>query len=111
MQSTPLSCLDGPPSKWEEYDVVTRTLNLFKRGLSDSDKCDICNVPETISHFFIKCTAYDRLRSDIVRSLPLETLNIHTILHVSPRYDDELNIVIQKTMQQFLSDLVDLSIE
>ena len=69
--------------------------NLFSRNLSESMLCDVCNVPETVEHFLLFCTAFNDMRCNITDNIPIESWNVESILYASKRYNQELNNKIQ----------------
>ena len=71
--------------------------DIYSRTLSDTINC-----PETPHHFFIMCKLYKRLRCDITPEIPLESFNLETIFHGSPRYDSNLNHQVQIADQKDL---------
>ena len=76
--------------------------NLLSKLMSLTDKCTMCNRPETTEHFLFSCTRYDRLRSDIVKIIPIECFNICNLYNPPMRYSDELNLDIQLVFQNFI---------
>ena len=63
---------------------------LFQRLMSETANCECGHSPENLTHFFLSCQRYNRLRGDIVQHIPLEAWNLTTILHGSSRYNQHI---------------------
>ena len=76
--------------------------NLFNINLSTTNVCQNCLFEiETMSHFFIKCSAYDEARSMLCKQIPIECWNLDSIVFGSKRYTNEY-IQIQITTQKYI---------
>ena len=80
-------------------------VNLFLRCEADSPACSKCNVDETVTHYFLHCKAYDCLRRDLLMDIPLECFDVNTIMNGSNRYSHELNLNVQRVVQQYIFSL------
>ena len=76
---------------------------LFERLMCESPRCECGHSPEDPHHYLLMCHRYDRLRSDVVKSIPFEAWNLPTLLHGSNRYNQSLNQKISLTVQKFIT--------
>ena len=77
---------------------------LYERLMSDTSSCECGEENESDSHYFLNCVLYNNCREQVVSKIPLECWNLETIYHGSDRYENDLNLLIAKTAQEYVTD-------
>ena len=77
---------------------------LYERLMSDTSSCECGEENESDSHYFLNCVLYNNCREEVVSKIPLECWNLETIYHGSDRYENDLNLLIAKTAQEYVTD-------
>ena len=77
--------------------------DLLNRHLTTNSSCDCGERKETSKHYILHCPRFTHVRQNTIFKLPANLLNITTLLQGDPNISNNMNSLIFKAVQDFIT--------
>ena len=77
--------------------------DLLNRYLTTNSSCDCGERKETSEHYILHCPRFTHVRQNTIFRLPANSLNITTLLQGDPSISNNMNSLIFKAVQDFIT--------
>ena len=75
----------------------------LNRHLTTNSSCDCGKRKETSEHYILHCPRFTHVRQNTIFRLPANLLNITTLLQGDPNISNNMNSLIFKAVQDFIT--------